>query len=88
VRVSPLGVRPTITVAVLVLAFCGVALHTLGGQALGPGRHLLALVRYRLSPKLLTVPATPARGGLVLDSTPRPEAASTDSAAAIETLLP
>jgi hypothetical protein len=87
VRISPLGVRPTITIAVLVLAFCGVALHALGGQALGPGRHLLALLRYRLSPKLLTVPATPARGGLVLDSTPRAEATATDSAKSIETEL-
>ena len=88
VRVSPLGVRPTITIAVLVLAFCGVALHALGGQALGPGRHLLALLRYRLAPKLLTVPAKPARGGLVLDGTPRADAPSADSAAAIETELP
>jgi hypothetical protein len=88
VRVSPLGVRPTITIAVLVLAFCGVALHALGGQALGPGRHLLALVRYRLSPKLLTVPAKPARGGLVLDGTPGAEVASTDQAPATETVAP
>ena len=43
VRVSPLGMRPTITIVVLALAFCGVALNALGGQALGPGRHLVAL---------------------------------------------
>jgi hypothetical protein len=88
VRVSPLGVRPTITIAVLALAFCGVALNALGGHALGPGRHLIALLRYRLSAKLLEVPAAPERGGLLLHSTPPAEALGTDDAAAIETGLP
>ena len=60
VRISPLGMRPTITIVVLALGFCGVALNALGGQALGPGRHLAALVRYRLSPKRLALPAAPA----------------------------
>jgi hypothetical protein len=70
VRISPLGVRPTITIVVLALAFVGVALHALSGQALGPGRHLFALVRYRLSPKRLAVPAAPERGGFALDTAP------------------
>jgi hypothetical protein len=70
VRVSPLGVRPTITIVVLALAFLGVALHALSGQALGPGRHLLALVRYRVSAKRFALPDQPERGGLVLDSGP------------------
>jgi hypothetical protein len=68
VRISPLGVRPTITIVVLVLAFCGVALHALSGQALGPGRHLLALARYALAARRLTLPAQAERGGLVLQS--------------------
>jgi len=70
VRVSPLGLRPTITIVVLALTFCGVVLHALSGQALGPGRHLLALIRYGLTPKQLTLPAKPDRGGLILDAAP------------------
>jgi hypothetical protein len=89
VRISPLGVRPTITIVVLALGFCGVALNTLGGQALGPGRHLAALLRYRLTPKLLGAPGAPARGGLVLDAVPPDRVADAESgAAAIETVLP
>jgi hypothetical protein len=75
VRLSPLGLRPTITIVVLALTFCGVLLHALSGQALGPGRHLLALVRYRVAPKQLTLPAAPQRGGLVLDAAPSADAA-------------
>lgn len=73
VRVSPLGLRPTITIVVLALAFCGVLLHAASGQALGPGRHLMAIARYKLSPKRLGPPAAPERGGLVLDVAPDPE---------------
>jgi hypothetical protein len=66
-----------------------VALNTLGGQALGPGRHLAALLRYRLTPKLLGAPDAPARGGLVLDAVPPDRVADAESgAAAIETVLP
>jgi hypothetical protein len=86
VRLSPLGTRPTITIVVLALAFCGVALHALGGQALGPGRHLLALLRYRLSPKLLDVPAAPERGGLVLDTAPQAEVVASDGTPPTETV--
>ena len=74
VRISPLGLRPTITIVVLALTFCGVVLHALSGQALGPGRHLLALIRYALTPKQLTLPATPDRGGLILDTAPPTDA--------------
>ncbi len=88
VRISPLGVRPTITIVVLALAFCGVALNALGGQALGPGRHLMALLRYRLSAKLLEVPAGAERGGLVLASAPEAEIVDTDGATPTETVLP
>jgi hypothetical protein len=70
VRISPLGLRPTITIVVLALTFCGVVLHALSGQALGPGRHLLALIRYGLTPKQLTLPAKPERIGLILDAAP------------------
>ena len=70
VRISPLGLRPTITIVVLALTFCGVVLHALSGQALGPGRHLLALVRYGLTPKQLTLPG--GRDAAVWCSTPLP----------------
>lgn len=70
VRVSPLGLRPTITITVLLLAFAGVILHALAGQALGPGRYLLAQVRYGRARKHLVPPRDPERGGLVLDAAP------------------
>jgi hypothetical protein len=70
VRVSPFGLRATITIVVLVLAFVGVILHGLSGQAIGPARYLAVLVRYRLASKTLTVPERPDRLGLVLDSAP------------------
>jgi hypothetical protein len=70
VRVSPLGLRATVTVMVLVLAFCGVLLHSLSGQALGPARHLLALIVYARRAKRLELPAKPDAGGLVLDRAP------------------
>lgn len=70
VRVSPFGLRPTITMAVLVLAFVGVILHGLSGQAIGPGRYLAVRVRYRLAAKMLTVPERPDKLGLVLDGAP------------------
>jgi hypothetical protein len=72
VRFSPLGFRPTVTFVVLVLALAGVVLHALSGQAIGPGRYLAAVVRYRLARKRLTVPERPDRRGLVLDRIPTP----------------
>jgi hypothetical protein len=73
VRISPLGLRPTITIVVLALAFCGVILHALSGQALGPGRHLIALMRYALAPKRLALPIEPESGGLLLETVPPEE---------------
>jgi hypothetical protein len=84
VRVSPLGVRPTVTVVVLVLAFCGVVLHALSGQALGPGRHLVALVRYALAPKQLELAERTDRGGLLLDAAPTAAEEIADGEAALE----
>ena len=73
VRVSPLGLRATVTVMVLVLAFCGVLLHSLAGQALGAARHLLALIAYARCRKRLELPPKPDAGGLVLDRAPELE---------------
>jgi hypothetical protein len=77
VRVSPLGLRATITIVVLALAFAGVILHGLSGQAIGPARYLAVLVRYRLAAKTLTVPERPDKLGLVLDSAPERSAEPT-----------
>ena len=70
IRVSPLGFRPTFTITVLVLTLAGVTLYGLSGQAIGPGRYLVALVRYRLGAKQLVAPERPDRRGLVLDTAP------------------
>jgi hypothetical protein len=79
VRVSPFGLRATITIVVLALAFVGVILHGLSGQAIGPARYLAVMVRYRLASKVLTVPERPDKLGLVLDSAPDASAAPTNS---------
>ncbi|HUZ84399.1 MAG TPA: hypothetical protein VMU66_06870 [Gaiellales bacterium] len=73
VRVSPLGTRATITIVVLVLAFAGMVLASVSGQALSPGRQLLAIIRYRRWPKRYRLPTTPDRRGLVLDTIPDPD---------------
>ncbi len=72
VRVSPLGVRPTITITVLVLASAAVLLYGLSGQAIGPGRYLIAVWRYRLAAKQLVCPQRPDKTGLVLEKAPEP----------------
>ena len=53
VRVSPFGLRATVTVVVLVLAFLASIALALQGQTIGPGRYLLALYRYRRATKQL-----------------------------------
>jgi hypothetical protein len=70
VRVSPFGTRATVTIVVLVIALAGTVLAGVSGQALSPGRQLLAIVRYRRSPKRYRLPASPDRRGLVLDRVP------------------
>src|SRR5450631_1832595 len=78
VRVTPLGLRATITIVVLPLAFVGVILHGLSGQAIGPARYLAVVVRYRLAAKTLTVPERPDKLGLVLDAAAAPSFEPTD----------
>jgi hypothetical protein len=73
VRISPFGLRATVTVVVLVLAFLASVALALQGQTIGPGRYLLALYRYRQAPKQLAPPTEPDRDGLVLDAVPPPE---------------
>jgi len=68
VRVSPFGTKPTVTITVLLLAILGTLFYGLSGQAIGPGRYLLALARYRLANKRLAAPDQPDRRGLVLQA--------------------
>ncbi len=70
VRFSPLGSKPTITITLFILAFAGMVLYGVSGQALSPGRQLLAILSYRRSRKLLELSDRVERRGLVLDSLP------------------
>ena len=70
VRVSPFGLRATVTVVVLALAFLASIALALQGQTIGPGRYLLALYRYRRATKQLAPPTEPDKHGLVLDVAP------------------
>jgi hypothetical protein len=70
VRFSPLAVKPTITISLFVLAFVGMALYGVSGQALSPGRQLVAILAYHRAAKTLTLPERPDRRGLVLTATP------------------
>jgi hypothetical protein len=74
VRISPFGLRPTVTVVVLLLAFAASIALALQGQTIGPGRYLVALCRFRRQTKLLEPPARPDRQGLVLDAPPDADA--------------
>ena len=68
VRVSPFATKPTVTITVLLLATLGTLFYGLAGQAIGPGRYLLALSRYRLANKRLAAPDEPDKRGLVLQA--------------------
>jgi hypothetical protein len=71
IRVSPLGTRATVTSVVLLLAFAGVVLAGVSGQALSPGRQLRAVLAYRYSPKHYQLVSKPTNAGLlVLDREP------------------
>lgn len=74
VRVSPFGLRATVTTVVLVLAFFASVALALQGQTIGPGRYLLAVYRYRRATKQLSTPTGPDKFGLVLDVAPGPAA--------------
>ena len=74
VRFSPLAAKPTISITVITLSLLASVLWGLSGQALGPGRFLIAAVRYAASRKQLTLANEPDRRGLVLadPAAPRP----------------
>jgi hypothetical protein len=84
VRISPLGVRATITVTVLVLAFAGMVIAGVSGQALSPARQLHALLAHRLAPSKYRLSSKTARSGLlVLDREPELTTSQTDPANAV-----
>src|ERR1700757_4092656 len=64
VRVSPFGLRVTVTAVVLVMAFLASVALALQGQTIGPGRYLLAVYRYRRASKQLAPPTRPDQFGL------------------------
>lgn len=72
VRLSPLDYKPTITLTVFAIAAGAVALYAVGGQALGPGRYVLAIVRWRLGATWFVTPGTdgPVSGGVLVDTVP------------------
>ena len=70
IRLSPLGMKPTISLTGIALAFAGTILYGLSGQAIGPGRFLIAVIRHALSHKHLAAPERPDGHGLVLDAAP------------------
>jgi hypothetical protein len=73
IRLSPLGTKPTISLTGIALAFAGTILYGLSGEAIGPGRFLIAVIRHALSRKHLTTPQRPDGHGLVLNSAPPPQ---------------
>ena len=70
VRLSPFGIKPTVTVVVLLLAFGAMIVLGVSGQALSPSRHLRAILAYRRSPKRFRLSRTPDHHGLVLAGLP------------------
>lgn len=66
VRVSPLGSRPTITMTLFVFAAASMVLYAASGQALGPGRYIAALLRWRCGPASFEA-AAPVTGGVLVD---------------------
>lgn len=72
VRFSPLGDKATITLTAFAVAAAGVALYAVSGQAIGPGRYVVAIVRWRFGPSWFIAPAAGGRasGGVVVDGVP------------------
>jgi hypothetical protein len=70
VKLSPFGVKPTVTIVVLLLAFGATVVLAVSGQALSPARHLSAIAAYRRSAKRWALRAKPDQRGLVLASPP------------------
>ena len=72
VRLSPFGLKPTVTIAALLLAVAGTVVLGVSGQALSPARHLAAIAAHRRRPKSWQLPPRSDGRGLVLASAPEP----------------
>ncbi len=72
VKLSPFGVKPTVTIDALLIGLFATVLLGVSGQALSPGRQLQAIARYRRSPKRWTLADGPDKRGLVLATAPPP----------------
>jgi hypothetical protein len=70
VRLSPFGLKPTVTIVALLLAVVVMLVLGVSGQALSPGRHLVAIVSYRRRPKRFVLSEQPDGRGLVLATAP------------------
>jgi hypothetical protein len=72
VRLSPLSYKPTISITLLVMAAAGMALYAVSGQALGPGRYVAAVVRWRFGPAYFRAPDADraVTGGVLVDAVP------------------
>jgi hypothetical protein len=70
VKLSPFGLKPTVTSVALLIALFAMVLLGVSGQALSPGRQLQAIARYRRFPKRWEPRAEPDRRGLVLAAVP------------------
>lgn len=73
VRFSPLSYKPTISITLLVMTAAGMALYAVSGQALGPGRYVLAVIRWRLGPAQFWAPDEhdqAVTGGVLVDAVP------------------
>jgi len=73
VKLSPFGLKPTVTIVVLLLGLGGTIVLGVSGQALSPGRHLLAIIAYRRNAKQYAMREQPDKHGLLLASAPDPE---------------
>jgi hypothetical protein len=73
IKLSPFGFKPTVTIAALLIALLATVLLGVAGQALSPGRQLLAIAHYRRSPKQWTLATEPDKHGLVLAAAPQLE---------------
>lgn len=83
VRFSPLSYKPTITLTLFAMAAAGVALYAISGQALGPSRYVLAIIRWRFGAARFIAPDDehPVSGGVLVDAVPLILADSTDELA-------
>jgi len=72
VKLSPFAIKPTVTIVLLLLALGTTVVLGVSGQALSPGRHLAAIIRYRRAPKRWALSEWPDKRGLVLTRAPEP----------------